>query len=137
MLRLLDIFFTFLHLAIISFNLFAWIWAKTRRAHLIIAGMTLISWFLLGIWYGWGYCFITDWQWQVKEKLGETNLPNSFIKYFADKITGKNFPPSLVDNVTLYLFLVAIALSVYFNFFKKRKVKSVLTKLAPPKTNQQ
>jgi hypothetical protein len=127
MLKLLDIFFTLLHLAIISFNLFAWIWVKTRKAHLIVAAVTLGSWFIIGIWYGWGYCFITDWQWQVKEKLGETNLPNSFIKYFADKITGKNFPPSLVDNVTLYLFLTAIAASVYINFFRKRQEKASLS----------
>ena len=127
MLKLLDIFFTFLHLSIISFNLFAWIWKKTRRAHLIVASITLICWFVLGIWYGWGYCPITDWQWKVKERLGETNLPNSFVKYFADKITGKNFQPSVIDNVTLYLFLIAIAFSIYFNFFRKKKSKASLT----------
>src|SRR4030095_4497662 len=105
MLYVADIFFTILHLAIIGFNLFAWIWKKTRRALLIVAGITLLCWFLLGIWYGWGYCPITDWQWQVKEKLGETNPPNSFVKYFADKQTGKNFSPTLIDNITLYSFL--------------------------------
>ena len=126
MLKLLDIFFTFLHLAIISFNLFAWIWKKTRRANLIVAGITLVCWFVLGIWYGWGYCPITDWQWQVKEKLGETNLPNSFVKYFADKITGKDLSPTLIDNITLYSFLIAIAFSVYFNFFRKKKSKTSL-----------
>src|SRR5215510_14099278 len=126
MLKLADIFFTFLHLAIIVFNLFAWIWKKTRRAHLIVAGITLICWFVLGIWYGWGYCPVTDWQWRVKEKLGETNLPNSFVKYFADKITGKDLPPALIDNITLYSFLLAIAFSVYFNFFRKSKNKASL-----------
>ena len=121
MLHLLDIFFTFLHLAIISFNLFAWIWKKTRKAHLIVAGITLVCWVGLGIWYGWGYCPITEWQWKIKEQLRETNLPDSFIKYFADKITGKNFSPTVVNNVTLYLFLIAITFSVYFNFFGKKK----------------
>jgi hypothetical protein len=126
MLRLMDIFFTVLHLSVIGFNLFAWLWKKTRKAHLLVAGITLVSWFLLGIWYGWGYCFITDWQWQVKEKLGEINLPNSFVKYFADKVCGKNFDPALIDTVTLYSFLIAIAFSVYFNFFRKQKSQSVL-----------
>ena len=126
MLKLADIFFTFLHIAIIGFNLFAWIWKKTRRAHLIVAGITLACWFVLGIWYGWGYCPITDWQWQIKEKLGETNLPNSFVKYFADKITGKDLSPALIDNITLYSFLIAIAFSIYFNFFRKKKSKASL-----------
>ncbi len=121
MLRALDIFYTFLHLALIGFNLFAWIWPKTRRWHLVTAGLTLLSWVLLGIWFGFGYCPITDWQWDVKAKLGETGLPNSFVKYFADKITGKDFPPSLVDNITLWTFVAAILLSVYYNFFYKKR----------------
>jgi hypothetical protein len=121
MLRALDVFYTILHLAIIGFNLFGWIWPRTRKAHLIVIGATAISWFGLGIWFGWGYCPITHWQWDVKEKLGETDLPSSFVKYFADKISGKDFPPSLVDTVTLGCFLAAIVLSVYFNFFRKRR----------------
>jgi hypothetical protein len=117
----LNILFTFLHFAIIGFNLAGWIWPKTRKAHLIVLAGTAASWFLLGIWYGWGYCFLTDWHWDVKEKLGETNLPNSFVKYFADKVTGRDFPPSLVDTATLSAFLAAIALGIYFSFFKKTK----------------
>ena len=124
MLEALDFFYTILHLAIIGFNLFAWIWPATRRAHLIVIGATAASWFVLGIWYGWGYCPITDWQWDVKEKLGETNLPSSFIKYFADKITGRDFSPSLVNTVTLIVFLVAIIVSIYFNFFHHRREKA-------------
>lgn len=127
MLKSLDILLTIVHLSLIGFNLFAWIWPATRKAHLIVAGITLSCWFILGIWFGWGYCPVTEWQWNIKEKLGETNLPNSFIKYFADKITGKDFPPSLVDHITLYLFLTAIIASVYFNFFRKPWKKTGLS----------
>ena len=120
MLYILDIFFTIVHLALTGFNLSGWIWPGTRKAHLITITVTALCWFLLGIWYGIGYCPITDWQWQVKEKLGETNLPDSFIKYFADKLSGQNFNPSLLNSVTLGLFLSAVFLSVYFNFFRKK-----------------
>jgi hypothetical protein len=112
---------TFVHLVIISFNLFGWLWVKTRKAHLIVAGLTLGSWFILGIWLGWGYCPSTDWQWDIKTKLGETNLPDSFVKYFADKVTGNDIPASLVNRITLLSFLVAITLSVYINFLRKKK----------------
>lgn len=124
MLQFLDILLTIIHLLLIGFNLFAWIPKATRKIHLVVAGITLASWFLLGIWYGWGYCPITDWQWQVKEKLGETNLPNSFIKYLADKITGNNFSPSLVDQLTLFSFLAAIAASLYVNFSRNMKSRT-------------
>ena len=119
MLKLLDIFYTCLHLLIICFNLFGWIWSKTRKLHLVFVGLTLASWFILGIWYGIGYCPITDWQWDVKRKLGETNLPSSFVKYFADKITGNDYPAAFVDRVTLISFLVSIAITLYVNFFRK------------------
>ena len=120
MLFLLDIFLSFLHFAIIGFNLFAWIWPATRKAHLITMATTAFSWFGLGLFYGWGYCPITEWEWKVKTKLGETNLPNSFIKYYADKITGKEISTSLVDNITLGCFLAAVILAIYFNFLKKK-----------------
>src|SRR5215213_6174706 len=113
MLRLLDIILTLAHLALIFFNLFAWIFPRLRRTHLITVAATAGSWFILGIWFGTGYCPITDWQWRVKEKLGETNLPASFVKYMADKLTGQNFEPAFIDGITLGCFVMAIILAIY------------------------
>ena len=121
MLRFLDIFYTILHLLIIGFNLVGWIWPRTRKLHLIVLSATAASWFILGIWYGWGYCPVTDWQWDVKEKLGETNLPASFIKYFADKITGEDFSASMVEKVTLISFILIIVLTIYVKFVAKNR----------------
>ncbi|HEX7845820.1 MAG TPA: DUF2784 domain-containing protein [Chitinophagaceae bacterium] len=121
MLSFLNVLFTLAHLVLIVFNLTGWIWKKTRKAHLIVLGLTTASWFVLGIWYGWGYCPLTDWHWNVKEKMGETNLPNSFVKYFGDKITGKDLPVALVDNITLGCLLFAIIAAVYVNFIRRKK----------------
>ena len=119
MLLSLDIFLTFVHLIIIGFNLFGWIWPATRKMHFICVLVTAASWGILGIWFGMGYCPVTDWQWRVKEKLGEHNLPASFIKYYADKITGKSISSSLFDLVTAVCFGIAALLSIYVNFIKK------------------
>lgn len=120
MYQLLDVFFTFLHLFIIGFNLLGWILKSTRKLHLFFVAATAFSWGVLGIWFGFGYCPITDWQWQIKEQLGETDLPNSFIKYFADKISRKDVNSSLVDQLTAIGFGLAALLSVYVNFGYKR-----------------
>ena len=120
MLRLLDVFLTFVHLVIIGFNLLGWIWPATRKAHFICILATAASWFILWIWFGMGYCPVTDWQWRVKEQLGEHNLPASFIKYYADKISRANTSSSLIDKVTVISFAIAALLTVYVNFFKKR-----------------
>ena len=121
MLQALDIFLTIVHLIIIFFNLLGWIWKSTRRLHFYSILLTAISWFGLGIWFGMGYCPITDWQWQVKEQLGEENLPASFIKYFADRVTGQSIDPGLIDTLTAVFFLLAAALSVYFKFRRPQK----------------
>ena len=119
-LETLDILFTLLHLAIIGFNLLGWIWKPLRKAHFISIVLTAASWLVLGIWYGIGYCPVTDWQWQVKERLGEGDLPDSFIKYFADKLSGKDISASLVNALTAAGFALAAGLSVYVNFFRKQ-----------------
>ncbi|MDF3077986.1 MAG: hypothetical protein K0S09_1875 [Sphingobacteriaceae bacterium] len=118
MLQFLNILLTLAHLLVIGFNLLGWIRKSTRKLHLIGAGITLACWLLLGIWYGIGYCPLTDWHWQVKERLGETKLPASFIKYAADGLTGENISALLIDYITGISFGLAIVASVYVNFFK-------------------
>jgi len=123
-LRILDLLLTLLHFVIIGFNLLGWIWKRTRKLHLIVVCATAAYWFILGIWFGIGYCPITDWDWQLKEKLGEHNLPNSFIKYYADIIVGHSVNASLIDTLTALGFFMAALLAIYFNFIQPRLVKS-------------
>jgi hypothetical protein len=129
MLYFIDILFTLLHLIIIGFNLFGWIFPATRKLHFIFITLTAFSWFILGIWFGIGYCPITDWQWQVKEKLGETDLPASFITYCANKITGRDFSDAFVNRITLICFLLAALLSVYVNFLKRKRKNPAVKKV--------
>jgi hypothetical protein len=119
----LDIFLTIVHLTIVLFNLFGWIPKRTRKAHLVSLILTAASWFILGIWYGLGYCPVTEWQWRVKERLGETNLPNNFIEYFLEKITGHDFSSSIVGNLIAVCFAIAVALSLFVNFILPRLKK--------------
>jgi len=125
MLKFLDVLFTVIHLVIILFNLFGWISKATRKAHFMAILLTAACWFLLGIWFGIGYCPVTDWQWQVKARLGERNLPNSFIEYFAEKLSGRNFDSEFIDIVTATAFGLVALLSIYVNFtppwIKRRK----------------
>ncbi len=112
----LDLFFTVFHISLILFNLFGWIWRKTRILNLITLALTGASWLFLGLIYGiLGYCPLTDWHFSILAQLGETDLPDSYIKYLADRITGLDINAALVDKVTLFAFLAALALSVFFN----------------------
>ncbi len=115
MLKLLDLFFIVFHTILILFNLFAWIFRKTRKLNLIILSLTGASWFILGIFYGIGYCPLTNWHFNILEKMGHTDLPDSYVKYLADRLTGLNFNPGLVDRVTLISFFIALAISACLN----------------------
>ena len=108
MLYLLDSLLFGFHTVFTLFNLVGWIWPSTRRAHLVAVLLTFISWFAFGLWHGWGYCFLTDWHWDVKQALGQRNLPNSFIKYFADWLLGTNISPALADQIAVIGLAVAI-----------------------------
>jgi hypothetical protein len=122
--HILDIFFVCFHSLLIVFNLFGWIWKRTRILNLIVLGLTAASWLFLGLIVGTlGYCPLTDWHFRILEKLGKTDLPDSYIKYLADRLTGLDFNPSLVDKVTLYVFLGVFVISVSLNvrdFIRKK-----------------
>ncbi len=117
----LDILFFLFHSLLIVFCLFGWISLRTRKAHLLVLSLTMISWFGLGLWYGFGYCPSTDWHWAVKRSLGETGLPNSYVKYCLDELTGRDWNPQIVDLSTAILGLTAFAVSVHLNRRERRR----------------
>jgi len=119
--RFLDKFFFVFHSSWILFLLFGWAWKKTRRANLAVILLTAFSWFILGIWYGYGYCPSTDWHWRVRARLGYVDLPTSYTKFLIDSLTGWNVDQGLVDIVTLILLILAFGASLYFNLKDWRK----------------
>jgi len=119
--HILDYFFIVFHSLVIIVNLFGWIWKKTRKLNLILLTLTGLSWGVLGIFYGMGYCPLTDWHFSVLHKLGEYGLPNSYIKYFLERLTGLSFDADLIDKVTLISFIVALVCSIVVNFVWVKK----------------
>src|SRR5271154_2119297 len=92
----LDYFFIFFHTIILLFNLLGWIWKRTRQWNLLLLLITAFSWFGLGIWYGWGFCFCTEWHWQVREHLGYHDVSTSYTHFLILKLTGINLSQHLV-----------------------------------------
>ena len=111
----LDKFFFFFHTLFALFNILGWIWKKTRRLNLIFLFITALSWFVLGMWYGLGYCPFTEWHWQVRQRLGYQDMPASYIKFLLDTFTGLNLNPLMVDIITGTAFGVAVISSLILN----------------------
>jgi hypothetical protein len=116
--RIADKFFYIFHIALIVFNLFGWIPRSTRKWNLITLLLTAFSWIVLGIFFGFGYCFLTDWHWQVREKSGYTTESNSYIHFLLTELTPISVGENVVDIVTAILFILALTVSIYVNFRK-------------------
>jgi hypothetical protein len=119
----LNIFFFVFHTAFTVFNCMGWAFAKTRKWHLVTMLLTVFSWFVLGIWYGWGYCACTDWHWQVREAMGFHDRSNSYIHFLLLKLTGINFDQVLVERATLIIFLLSFVLNLLSWFTRRKKVQ--------------
>ena len=115
MLRLLDIAVFLFHGGLIVFNLCGWLFRSTRRLHLIVISLTLSSWVGIGVFYGFGYCPLTDWHWRIKQSLGETNLPSSFFTYYLERQMGVGWDPGLVDGAVAVLGFASLFASIWMN----------------------
>ncbi|MFN3701504.1 MAG: DUF2784 family protein [Alphaproteobacteria bacterium] len=120
-LTLLDWIFHTLHLGVIIINLFAWIPKATRKLHRYCVLLTAFSWLCVGLFVGkLGYCFLTDWHWQVKIAAGTDNLPGSYITYLANQ--AGFFPAAdTVDIAVAASFLTIIVIAFAQMVYERSK----------------
>lgn len=59
----------------------------------------------------------------MKIKLGETDLPNSYIKHLIDTITGWDVNAQMVDVVAMVFFVLAVICSVCINVRDRNRGK--------------
>ena len=123
----LDLAFLVGHSALIAFNLFGWIWPKTRRLHLLSILLTAASWLALAPWFGLGYCPCTDWHWQIKEALGQTDLPNNYLTYLFDTWFGLEITDATAERLAYLCLSPALVASITLNLRDHRKQRQ------PPK----
>jgi len=109
------------HLAWTLFILLGWIWAATRLWHLGVVAVTAASWFVLRIWYGWGYCPFTEWHWQVRFAQGEYPSELSYIEYAIHLFFNWRPDTNLVLFFTVGLFFLCMGLSIGLNWGDQRR----------------
>jgi hypothetical protein len=125
--HLLDWFFVLFHSVVILFNLFGWIFRGTRKWNLALLLLTAASWFGLGVFYGWGYCFLTDWHWQVLEALSVSPHESSYVQYLFRRVAGVTVGAAFADVLTAILFFAAMAASLFVNIRDRFRIRSSIT----------
>jgi Protein of Unknown function (DUF2784) len=113
-----------IHTLWMAFACLGWIWRRTRPWQLAIVSLTAVSWFGLGIRYGWGYCPLTDWHWQVRARLGHHDPP-SYIQLLAKELTGIDPGQALADTVAV-LTLGAVAVLGAARYVRDRRAQRPL-----------
>lgn len=121
--EILNVGFFVFHTSWIAFNCLGWMWRRTRRWHLAAVSITALSWFGLGIWYGWGYCPCTDWHWQVRARLGYQDPP-SYIQLLIREATGIELSPSRANLLALATLGAVSVLSVMLNLRDRRDIRA-------------
>jgi hypothetical protein len=134
MLVVLDKAFFVLHTLLMGFNMVGWAWRCTRVYHLIAILLTTFSWFVLGAYYGWGYCICTDWQFQIRRQLGYHDAGSSYLQLLATELFGISLDRALSDWIAGGVFgFIIVATVVTWVRVWRRRVAGV-AKSAPPGT---
>lgn len=111
-LRLLDVLLHLSHVAVILFSALGWLWPAARPLHLGLQGLILFSWFGLGSFRGWTYCFLTDLHWRVKQALRQPDPGESYVKLLVDRLSGRETDTDRVNRVTVTVFFVTTICSL-------------------------
>jgi hypothetical protein len=121
MLYALNFFFFLFHTAWMIFNMLGWAWRRTRPLHLLTMGLTAFSWFVLGIWHGWGFCVCTQWHWEVRQRLGYVDPERSYVALLVRSVTGIHVNETLSEAVTGIVFVVAALLGGVLSLRDRRR----------------
>ena len=107
------------HLGAMLFIVFGWMLPATRMANWYLVVLTFVSWFGLGLVFGFGFCLITGIQSKIRQRLGYTEPMDSFVKHLLDRLTGRDLNPLHVEIGTQAGFYLSAAASAYVNFLHR------------------
>lgn len=113
------------HTLLIAFNMVGWAWRRTRPAHLAVLGMTAFSWFVMGAYYGWGYCLCTDWHFRVRRLRGVPVTESSFVQLLIRRCLGISIGRATSDALAVGVFaaiVVATAVAWTLDLARRRRL---------------
>ena len=121
------------HTGLILFNVFGWIFPNTRKWNLATLLFTLAAWLLLGLFYGIGYCPLTEWHFQVRRALGYEDTSDTFVHLLILEVTGLNLSSRLVNASSGVVLAVSLAGSIATNVRDRLRARTTNVARKPEK----
>lgn len=119
----LDYVFLWFHTLLIVLNLFGWIFVKTRKLQRVALVITLFSWLVLGLVYGWGYCVLTDWHWNVLAELDRVPSQSVYVAYLLERLLHIQISRETSDVITVIGLLFGIAGCFWAIWWERKRVR--------------
>lgn len=111
----LNIFFHTMHMAIILYSMFGWLYFEFITIYMIFQFLILFSWIGYGLYdRRWGFCIMTDLHWFIKEKYKSRPTTESYIYYWSKFKFKLNTKKKIIDRFTfgVYFFTLIIGMLV-------------------------
>lgn len=131
-LRILAGMLEIFHISLMLFILSGWVFSGLRPAHLLIVALTGLSWLIFGRINIYSECIITEWQWQILYKLGETDLPETYAQYLFTKITGISLITGSALAIKRIAWLLIFLLSLWLvtrSYLKRNNANGVVARI--------
>jgi hypothetical protein len=119
----LDYVFLWFHTLLIVLNLFGWIFVKTRKLQRVALVLTLFSWLVLGLVYGWGYCVLTDWHWNVLAELDRVPSQSVYVAYLLERLLHIQISRETSDVITVIGLLFGITGCFWAIWWERKRVR--------------
>jgi len=122
---LTDNIFNILHILAILINCFGWAFSKTLKLNLWLLLLTISSWSILGLFFGIGFCFLTEVHSFALGLMGRPSISFSYLDYLL--LVKLKIPIS--SNIISILSILAVFTSLGISI--KKNLTTISSKFTP------
>ena len=122
---LTDNIFNILHILAILINCFGWAFSKTLKLNLWLLLLTISSWSILGLFFGIGFCFLTEVHSLALGLIGSPSINFSYLDYLL--LVKLKIPIS--SNTISILSILAVFISLGISI--KKNLTTISSKFTP------
>ena len=117
----IDSFFNLLHVFVVLVNCFGWAYKGTLKLNLAFLVITISSWCLLGIFYGIGFCFLTELHSIALNSIVYTKIPFSYLDYLLIERIGIKIDSTSISLISISAIFLSLTISIKKNFKEASK----------------